>query len=113
MGGQAIGYALFFGFYSSWKGPGIFLEDIFVPGSVSRSRDREERFCSRLLVLPSGKAAMAFAGKFWVGMSRQSKFYKPLGGEFLDDLSKCSCNHAAEWTRGRIAEHAGVHTQRR
>src|SRR4030095_2451946 len=23
--GQAIGYALFFGFYSSWKGPGIFL----------------------------------------------------------------------------------------
>jgi GNAT superfamily N-acetyltransferase len=29
-GGQAIGYALFFGFYSSWKGPGIFLEDLFV-----------------------------------------------------------------------------------
>ena len=27
---QAIGYALFFGFYSSWKGPGIFLEDLFV-----------------------------------------------------------------------------------
>jgi GNAT superfamily N-acetyltransferase len=28
--GQAIGDALFFGFYSSWKGPGIFLEDLFV-----------------------------------------------------------------------------------
>jgi GNAT superfamily N-acetyltransferase len=27
---QAIGYALFFGFYSSWKGPGILLEDLFV-----------------------------------------------------------------------------------
>jgi hypothetical protein len=24
--GQAIGDALFFGFYSNWKGPGIFLE---------------------------------------------------------------------------------------
>jgi hypothetical protein len=23
--GQAIGYALLYGFYSSWKGPGIFL----------------------------------------------------------------------------------------
>src|SRR5258708_8461417 len=28
--GQAIGYALFFGIYSSCKGPGIFLEDLFV-----------------------------------------------------------------------------------
>src|SRR5580704_12593098 len=28
--GQAIGYALFFGFYSTWKGSGIFLEDLFV-----------------------------------------------------------------------------------
>jgi hypothetical protein len=38
--GQAIGYALFFGIYSSLKGSGIFLEDLFVTGSVSRSRDR-------------------------------------------------------------------------
>jgi len=28
--GEAIGYALFFGFYSSLKGSGIFLEDLFV-----------------------------------------------------------------------------------
>jgi GNAT superfamily N-acetyltransferase len=28
--GQVIGYALFFGFYSSCKGPGIFLEDLYV-----------------------------------------------------------------------------------
>ena|SRR5215472_3330875 len=28
--GQAIGYALFFHFYSSCKGSGIFLEDLFV-----------------------------------------------------------------------------------
>jgi GNAT superfamily N-acetyltransferase len=28
--GQAIGYALLFGFYSSWNGSGIFLEDLFV-----------------------------------------------------------------------------------
>src|SRR6267378_3563701 len=55
-GGQAIGYALFFGFYSSWKGPGIFLED---------------RFCLRLLALPGRKAPLEFAGKSWTGMSRQ------------------------------------------
>src|SRR5580704_16284970 len=28
--GQAVGYALFFDYYSSWKGPAIFLEDLFV-----------------------------------------------------------------------------------
>src|SRR5216684_8055541 len=29
--GQATGYALFFGFYSTWEGrPGLFLEDLFV-----------------------------------------------------------------------------------
>jgi GNAT superfamily N-acetyltransferase len=29
--GQTAGYALFFGFYSTWEGrPGLFLEDLFV-----------------------------------------------------------------------------------
>ena len=29
--GQAAGYALFFGFYSTWEGcPALFLEDLFV-----------------------------------------------------------------------------------
>src|SRR5512137_758940 len=28
--GQPVGYALFYDFYSSWRGSGIFLEDLFV-----------------------------------------------------------------------------------
>jgi hypothetical protein len=40
--GQAIGYALFFGFYSSWKGSGIFLEVLFV-----REAFRGPRFVKR------------------------------------------------------------------
>src|ERR1700683_808703 len=28
--GQTAGYALFFGYYSSWAGPGLYLEDVFV-----------------------------------------------------------------------------------
>src|ERR1700730_8323320 len=27
---QPAGYALFFGYYSTWAGPGLFLEDLFV-----------------------------------------------------------------------------------
>ena len=34
--GQAIGYAFFFGFYSSWKGPWIFLQDLFVREGIRR-----------------------------------------------------------------------------
>jgi len=71
--GQATGYALFFGFYSSWKGPGIFLEDLFVREAF-RSRGMEGRYCLRLLVLPSRKAPMAFAGKFWAGNESAIKF---------------------------------------
>src|SRR5580700_11099525 len=36
--GEAIGYALFFAFYSSWKGSGIFLEDLFVREAFRVSR---------------------------------------------------------------------------
>ena len=28
--GQSAGYALFFGYYSTWAGPGLYLEDVFV-----------------------------------------------------------------------------------
>ena len=48
----------------------------------------------RLLVLPSGKTAMGFAGKFWVGMSRQfnSTNHRVAGFSMIGD--KCSCKHA-------------------
>ena len=28
--GQPAGYAVFFGYYSTWVGPGLYLEDLFV-----------------------------------------------------------------------------------
>jgi GNAT superfamily N-acetyltransferase len=81
---QAIGYALFFGFYSSWKGPGIFLEDLFVReafrgrgigtallGEVARIARREGCYGIRWEVLGWNEPAI--------------QFYKSLGGEFFDD----------------------------
>ena len=83
--GQAIGYAFFFGFYSSWKGPGIFLEDLFVReafrrvgigrallSEVARIAQREGSYGIRWEVLGWNESAI--------------KFYKSLGGEFFDDL---------------------------
>ncbi len=34
--GKPAGYALFFGYYSTWVGPGLCLEDLFVRIAVSR-----------------------------------------------------------------------------
>jgi GNAT superfamily N-acetyltransferase len=82
---QAIGYAFFFGFYSSWKGPGIFLQDLFVReafrrvgigrallSEVARIAQREGSYGIRWEVLGWNESAI--------------KFYKSLGGEFFDDL---------------------------
>jgi GNAT superfamily N-acetyltransferase len=82
--GQAIGYALFFGFYSSWKGSGIFLEDLFVReafrgrgigrallAEVARIARQEGSFGIRWEVLGWNESAI--------------RFYKSLGGQFFDE----------------------------
>ena len=49
--GQTAGYAFFFGFYSSWAGPGLFLEDLFV-----RSQFRGKGIGKALLAYVAGVA---------------------------------------------------------
>ena len=81
--GQAAGYALFFGYYSTWVGPGLYLEDLFV----------RESFRGRGI----GKALLAAVARITVeehcyGMHWQVldwnekaiELYKALGAEFRD-----------------------------
>src|SRR4029077_5129019 len=76
--GQPIGYALFFGFYSTYKGSGIFLEDLFVQerfrgrgvgrallSQVARIARQEDSYGIRWEVLGWNESAI--------------KFYKSLG----------------------------------
>ena len=82
--GQAIGDALFFGFYSTWKDPGIFLEDLVVREAfrgrgiggallreVARIARQEGSFGIRWEVLGWNEPAI--------------QFYKSSGGGFFDD----------------------------
>ena len=83
--GQAVGYALFFEFYSSFQGrAGLFLEDIYVRpalrkhgigtellAAVAKIAWDEEYFCLRWEVLDWNKPAI--------------EFYRKLGAEFLDE----------------------------
>ena len=83
--GKAAGYAVFFGFYSTFQGrAGLFLEDIYVRPSlrkqgigqallnyVARIAWEEDYFCMRWEVLDWNKPAI--------------DFYKRLGAVFLDE----------------------------
>lgn len=84
-GGETAGYALFFDYYSSFKGRCIFLEDLFIRGQF-RGKGIGNAFFERL-------AAIAEQGKY-VGLILQVfdwnkpavEFYKKIGATFWDDL---------------------------
>ena len=83
-GGQAAGYALFFGFYSTWEGrPGLFLEDLFV-----RQAFRGKGIGKALLANVAGIARRENCyGVRWEVLDWNQPaidFYKRLGATFLD-----------------------------
>ncbi len=80
--GQPAGYAVFFGSYSTWTGPSLFLEDLFVRKpfrghgvgrsllcQVARIAGQEGYHTIRLDVLDWNESAI--------------QFYKSIGGEYL------------------------------
>jgi GNAT superfamily N-acetyltransferase len=82
--GQPAGYALFFSYYSTWRGAGLYLEDLFVRSAfrkrgigkalfatVARAAEQENRLFIRWEVLYWNQPAIAL--------------YKALGADFLDD----------------------------
>jgi GNAT superfamily N-acetyltransferase len=81
--GQPAAFALFFGYYSTWAGPGLYLEDLFVRSqfrgkgigsamlaAVARIALQENRYAMRWEVLHWNKSAI--------------DLYKALGAELHD-----------------------------
>jgi GNAT superfamily N-acetyltransferase len=84
-GGQATGYALFFSFYSSWKGPGVFLEDLFVREAF-RSRGIGRALLAEVARVARQEGSVGIRWEVLDWNESAIKFYNSLGGEFLDDL---------------------------
>jgi GNAT superfamily N-acetyltransferase len=79
--GKAAGYAVFFSYYSTWVGPGLYLEDLFV-----RSPFRGKGIGTALLAavaqiaLRENSCAMRWEVLDW--NERAIDLYKTLGAEF-------------------------------
>lgn len=82
--GQTAGYALFFGYYSTWAGRGLYLEDLFV-----REAFRSRRIGKALLAAVAQIAvAEGCRGMHWEVLEWNKKaiaLYKALGAELLDE----------------------------
>lgn len=81
--GQPAGYALFFGYYSTWRGPGLYLEDVFV-----REQYRGKGIGSALLARVARVAVEERCGAMhWEVLNWNAKaieIYKGIGAEFQE-----------------------------
>jgi GNAT superfamily N-acetyltransferase len=82
--GEAVGYALFFGFYSSWKGSGVFLEDLFVREAF-RGRGIGRALLSEVARIARQEGSFGIRWEVLGWNESAIKFYKSLGGEFFDE----------------------------
>ena len=81
--GQAAGYTLIFDYYSTWEGPGLFLEDLFV-----REQFRGRGIGSALLAAVARTAVQENRyGIHWEVLDWNEKaieMYRALGAQFRD-----------------------------
>jgi len=66
--GVPAGFAIFFGYYSTWRGTGLYLEDLFVRPEFRRSESRRPFLLASPARL-SGRNERSFAGPCLIGIS--------------------------------------------
>jgi GNAT superfamily N-acetyltransferase len=82
--GQPAGYALFFDYYSSWVGPGLYLEDVFVrPQFRGKGIGMALMAAVARITLQENCCAMRWEVLDW--NERAIDLYKALGAEFRDE----------------------------
>ena len=78
------GYALFFDFYSTWRGRQVFLEDLFVREAF-RGQNIGKRLLAEVASIAESEGCHALRWEVLDWNHSAVKFYESLGAEFLDD----------------------------
>jgi GNAT superfamily N-acetyltransferase len=82
--GQTAGYALFFGYYSTWVGPGLYLEDVFVrPEFRGKGIGMALLAAVARIALQENCSAMRWEVLDW--NEQAIELYESLGAEFRDE----------------------------
>jgi GNAT superfamily N-acetyltransferase len=82
-GGQPAGYALFFDYYSTWVGPGLYLEDVFVR-SQFRGRGIGMALLSAVARIAVQENCCAMRWEVLDWNKNAVELYKSLGAEFRE-----------------------------
>ena len=82
--GEAIGYALFFGIYSTLKGCGIFLEDLYVREAF-RGRGIGRALLCQVARIARQEGSYGMCWEVLAWNESAIRFYRSLGGKFVDE----------------------------
>jgi GNAT superfamily N-acetyltransferase len=93
--GEAAGYALFFGYYSSFEGrAGLFLEDIYVRDKY-RGKGIGKKLLARIALIAKEQKCFGVRWQVLDWNTPAIEFYKSLGATFLDDWKTISLDGEA------------------
>lgn len=81
--GQPAGYALFFGYFSTWTGRGLFLEDLFVREAY-RGRGIGKALLARVARIAVHEQCYGIHWEVLRWNEKAIELYKALGAEFRD-----------------------------
>ena len=99
---QPAGYALFFGYYSTWVGPGLYLEDLFVREQF-RGKGIGKALLAAVARIARDEACCSVQWEVLNWNSKAVELYKALGAEFRDEWRSVLLTGAA---LQRLAEQA-------
>jgi len=81
---EAAGCAFFFGFYSTWQGPQLFLEDLFIRPQF-RGKGIGKALLGYVANIAKNENCRAMRGEVLNWNKSAIELYKSLGATFLDD----------------------------
>ena len=82
--GNVAAYALFYGYYSTWVGPGLYLEDLFVREQF-RGKGIGKALLAAVARIAKDENYCALRWEVLDWNTKAIELYKALGGEFRDE----------------------------